>query len=135
MLSGASVDRRSSASGYSQHSASNVLSMMPEISSYASHPRYEHAYSHGTHPTTIPRHAIVTATPPATAPRHAIATGVRPMGHQSVSQWNPPAIMTPVDQIGPYVCSTFVKSACTNTCEIVQQRTRENYDGRTFFSQ
>jgi len=87
-VSGTNDERGSSGSGYSHHTASNVLSMIPEVSSYPTHhPRYEHAYSNGAHP-----------------PRHAIATGVRTMGHQSVSQWNPPPIMAPVDPIGPYVC-------------------------------
>jgi len=79
--------------GYSQHPVSNAnaLSMIPEISTYPSQPRYEHYSSSGTHNSPLLSH-------PSSASRHTISANSRHMmggGHQSVHHWNSSPVVAP----------------------------------------
>jgi len=83
---GTSIDRGGSGPGYPplHHPASNaVLSMIPEISSYPTHTRYDQGYTGRVGPT------------------HSSAPGVRMTHHQPMSQWNS-SILPSVDPIEPY---------------------------------
>ncbi|PFH53798.1 hypothetical protein AMATHDRAFT_54308 [Amanita thiersii Skay4041] len=77
------------ASVYSHHpNGSNVLTMIPEATSYPTQPRYD-------------QHAYSSATASIQSSRHIMSTGFRPMSHhQAVNQWNPSP-----DSMDPYVSS------------------------------
>ncbi|KAJ7282992.1 hypothetical protein C8J57DRAFT_1297216 [Mycena rebaudengoi] len=77
-------DRGRASSGYSPHESSHSMALVPEISAYPGHSRYEQYASNGHHASHIP------------ASRHGLASSVRStMGHPSMQQWSPPPIMSP----------------------------------------
>ncbi|KAJ6596666.1 hypothetical protein B0H10DRAFT_2088369 [Mycena sp. CBHHK59/15] len=76
-------DRGRSSSGYSSHEDSHSMSLIPEISTYPTHSRYEPSY--GGH-----------ASQHVPASRHTLPSSVRStMGPSMQQQWSPPPILSP----------------------------------------
>lgn len=99
--------------GYSQQSVSNALSMIPEISTYPTQPRYEHYSPTGPHHSPLLSH-------PSSSSRHTLPTNTRSiMGghHQSVHHWN----SSPVE---PYVSHTRIPDdvTCLNLSSITTRK-------------